>query len=72
MRDGITLRKAGHPTLVLVHDVFELAARAQAKELQMPELRIYQYPQSRKIDPQAVEAEKASRVVEALPHLLQR
>ncbi|MCE9641680.1 MAG: hypothetical protein K8S22_16305 [Betaproteobacteria bacterium] len=45
MRDGIYLTKAGHPTVVFVHDFFEKAARAQAKALGMPDLKIYVYPQ---------------------------
>lgn len=47
MRDGITLTKAGLPTVVIVQDSFERAARAQAKTLGLPDLRIYVYQQHR-------------------------
>ena len=73
MRDGIALRKSGHPTLVLVHDVFERAARAQATALGMPDLRIYVFPQYRPTEPDEVEAAKAAQAAEALASaLLQR
>jgi hypothetical protein len=45
VRDGIFLTKAGHPTVVFVNDFFEKAARAQAKALGLPELKIFVYPQ---------------------------
>jgi hypothetical protein len=45
VRDGINLAKAGHPAIVFVYDNFERAARAQAKGLGVPDLRIYVYPQ---------------------------
>jgi len=45
VRDGIFLTKSGHPTIVIVQDSFERAARAQAKALGLPELKIYVYPQ---------------------------
>lgn len=45
MRDAITLTKAGHPTVVIVQDSFERAARAQAAGQGLPDLKIYVYPQ---------------------------
>lgn len=45
MRDGVFLSRAGHPTVVVVNDSFGHAAKAQAKALGLPELRIYVYPQ---------------------------
>jgi len=73
VRDGIALRKAGHPTLVLVHDVFERAARAQATALGMPDLRMYAFPQYRSGEqPDEVEAAKAAQAAEAFPALFQR
>ena len=66
MRDGIALLSAGHPTLVYVHDVFERAARVQAKALGMPDLRIYVYPQNRSGEPDEVEVEKAAQAAEEL------
>ena len=66
MRDGIALKSAGHPALVLVHDVFERAAHAQAAALGMPDLRIYVYPQQRSGEPDEIEAEKGAKAAEAL------
>ena len=70
MRDGIALWKAGHPTVVLVHDVFERAARAQATALGMADLRMYVFSQRRHDEPEDVEAAKASLAVEAFSALL--
>lgn len=60
MRDGISLAKAGVPTVVFVYDNFEPVARAQAKALGLPDLRFYVFPQ---YDPgaseSAAEADKA-------------
>ena len=66
MRDGIALKSAGHPTLVLVHDVFERAAKAQAAALGMPDLRMFVFTQHLPGEPDEVEAEKAARAAEAL------
>ena len=66
MRDGIALKSAGHPALILVHEVFEQAAHAQATALGMPDLRIYVYPQHRPGEPDEIEIEKAARAAEAL------
>jgi hypothetical protein len=66
VRDGIALKSAGHPALVLVHDVFERAAHAQAAALGMPDLRIYVYPQQRSGEPDEIEAEKGARAADAL------
>ena len=71
MRDGISLLKAGVPVVVFVYDHFERAARAQAKGLGVPELKIYAFPQ---YTPGAltasVEEEKAVTAAEEFPHLL--
>ncbi len=61
---------AGHPTLVLVHDVFERAAKAQASALGMPDLRMYVFTQHRPGEPDEVEAAKAAQAAEALPKAL--
>tara|TARA_B100000315_G_C14350668_1_gene483830 strand:+ start:216 stop:431 length:216 start_codon:yes stop_codon:yes gene_type:complete len=66
VRDGIALKSAGHPALVLVHEVFEKAAHAQAAALGMPDLRIYVFPQNRSGEPDEIEAEKGARAAEAL------
>ncbi len=70
MRDGITLSKAGHPVVVFVYDNFERAARAQAKGLGLPDLKIFVYPQYKPGDPLSPEVEKATKAVEDFPALL--
>ena len=70
MRDGIALKSAGHPALVLVHEVFERAAHAQATALGMPDLRIYVFPQQRTGEPDEIEAEKGALAVAALESTL--
>ena len=72
MRDGIFFTRAGHPTLVFVHDFFERAARAQARALGMPELKIYVYPQHKTGDYEAEEAAKGVKAARDLPGLLER
>jgi hypothetical protein len=72
VRDGIFFTKAGHPTLVFVHDFFERAARAQAQALGMPELDIYVYPQHKSGDYDAEEALKGALAARELPRLFER
>ena len=72
MRDGIHLSKAGHPTVVFVHDYFERAARAQAEALGMPDLKIYVFPQNRPGTPEAEEAAKAKVAAREFAALLER
>jgi hypothetical protein len=45
VRDGISLVKAGVPAVVFVYDNFEAVARAQAKALGVPDLRLHVFPQ---------------------------
>lgn len=45
MRDGIALSRAGLAVVVIVHDAFERAARAQAAALGRQSLRVYACPQ---------------------------
>jgi hypothetical protein len=71
VRDGIFLTKAGHPTVVFVHDFFEKAARAQAKALGLPELKIYVYPQHKAGDYEAEEAVKGVRAAHELTDWLE-
>ena len=71
MRDGIYLSKAGHPTVVFVHDFFEKAARAQAKALGMPDLKIYVYPQHKAGDFEAGEAVKGVKAARELREWLE-
>jgi hypothetical protein len=71
VRDGVFFAKAGHPTLVFVHDNFEKAARAQAKALGLPDLDIYVYPQNKPGDFAAEERHKGMLAANALvPRLL--
>ncbi|MBI2862408.1 MAG: hypothetical protein HYX89_06290 [Chloroflexi bacterium] len=70
MRDGITLKKAGHPTVVFVHDKFEWAARVQAKAMGEPDLNIYVYPQYRPGASDEEEAAKAAKAFEEFPAML--
>ncbi len=71
MRDGITLAKAGLPVVVFVYDNFERAARAQARGLGLPDLRIYVYPQYKPGEPLPPEAAKALKAAAEFPRLLQ-
>ena len=71
MRDGIFLTQAGHPTVVFVHDFFERAARAQARALGLPDLKIYVYPQHKPDDSDAIEAAKARKAADEFPRLLE-
>jgi len=70
VRDGIFLTKAGHPTLVFVHDFFEKAARAQAQALGLPGLKIYVYPQHKAGDFEAAEAVKGKQAAHELARWL--
>lgn len=73
MRDGIQLVKAGIPAIVFAYDHFERAARAQAKGLGVPDLRLYVYPQfAVGALTSSVEVEKALKAAEDFPALLIR
>lgn len=71
MRDGIFLTKAGHPTVVFVNDFFEKAARAQAKALGLPDLKIFVYPQHKAGDFEAAEAAKGAQAARELRRWLE-
>ena len=71
MRDGIALTKAGHPTVVIVQDSFEVAARAQAKALGLPELKIYVYRQHKAGPLSAEEINKGVQAAADIPGLLE-
>ena len=62
MRDGINLERAGVPALVISHDVFEKAARAQSNALGLADLRLIVYKQP-KGQPEDVEGATAARSV---------
>jgi hypothetical protein len=72
VRDGIFLTKAGHPTVVIVQDAFERAARAQARALGLPDLRIYAYQQHKPGDVDAEEAAKGVLAASELRLMLER
>jgi hypothetical protein len=72
VRDGIALTKAGHPTVVIVQDSFERAARSQAKALGVPGLKIYVYPQHAAGHVGAEEAAKGVVAAGELRLLLER
>ena len=71
MRDGIFLTKAGHPTIVFVNDFFEKAARAQARALGLPDLKIFVYPQHKAGDFEAEEAVKGRQAAHELRRMLE-
>ena len=62
MRDGINLERSGVPAIVISHDVFEKAARAQSKALGLPDLRLVVYQQPQGI-PEEVEGKATARSV---------
>lgn len=71
MRDGISLARAGVPAVVFVYDNFEPVARAQARALGMPDLRLYVFPQyAPGASAAAAEANKAIRAAAEFPSLL--
>jgi hypothetical protein len=71
VRDGIFLTKAGHPTIVFVNDFFEKAARAQARALGLPDLKIFVYPQHKAGDFEAEEAVKGRQAAHELRRMLE-
>lgn len=70
MRDGIQFTRAGLPTLVFVHDFFEAAAKAGARALGLPELKVYVFPQNPAGTREAGDIEQGRRAARALPALL--
>jgi hypothetical protein len=70
VRDGIFFVNAGHPTVVFVHDVFEHAARTQARALGMPDLKIFVFPQHKAGDQDAEETAKGIQAAHEFPRLL--
>ena len=70
MRDGINLERAGVPAIVVSHEVFEKAARAQSAALGLPELRLIIYPQPKGIEHEVEGAESARIVTDQLLALL--
>lgn len=71
MRDAINVTKAGHAAVLFVHDYFERVARAQAKSMGLPDLKIFVYPQYQPghLSSQA-EQEKAAKAAAEFPRLL--
>ena len=56
---------------MFVHDFFEKAARAQARALGTPELKIYVYPQHKAGDFDVAEAAKGVEAAHDLPRWLE-
>jgi hypothetical protein len=71
VRDAINISKSGRPAVLFVHDNFERAARAQAKGLGVPDLKIYVFPQYKPGDAYSPEeATKAIKAADEFPQLL--
>jgi hypothetical protein len=73
VRDGISLAKAGIPAVVFVYDNFEPVARAQARALGVPDLRLYVFPQYEPgASDSAAEADKAVKAAAEFSALFKR
>ena len=70
MRDGINLELAGVPAVIITHDVFENAARAQSKSLGQPDLRLIVFPQPKGEEEEIEGAESARQVVDQLADMV--
>ncbi|MFQ6026386.1 MAG: hypothetical protein ACE5Q6_02600 [Dehalococcoidia bacterium] len=70
MRDGINLERVGVPAIVVSHEVFEKAARAQSQALGLAELRLIIYPQPKGIEHEVEGAESARIITDQLLTLL--
>ena len=70
MRDGINLERKGVPAIVISHDVFEKAARAQSNALGLPELRVIVYRQPKGQEADLEGAQAARQVVDQLIELV--
>jgi hypothetical protein len=66
VRDGISLERSGVPAVVISHDVFERAARAQSNALGLSELRLIIYSQPKGEEEELEGAESARQVVSQL------
>ncbi len=66
MRDGINLERAGVPAIVISHDVFEKAARAQSSALGLADLRLIIYKQPKGRVEEVEGADAARQVVDQL------
>ncbi len=66
MRDGIKLELAGVPAVIITHDVFEKAAKAQSKALGMPDLRLIVFPQPKGVEHEVEGAQSAQDVIDKL------
>jgi hypothetical protein len=66
VRDGINLEQRGVPAIVISHDVFEKAARAQSNALGLLELRVIVYAQPKGREADLEGAQAARQVVDQL------
>ena len=71
MRDGINLEQSGVPAIVVSHNVFEKAAKAQATALGVPELRILVYSQPKGEEEEVEGAKSAQYIAQQLVTLLE-
>lgn len=71
MRDGINLEQSGVPAIVVSHNVFEKAAKAQANALGVPELRILVYSQPKGEEEEVEGAKSAQYIAQQLVTLLE-
>ncbi len=70
MRDGVNLELAGVPAIVVSHDVFEKAARAQSKALGLEDLRLVVFPQPKGENEESEGAASARQVVDQVMDLV--
>jgi len=71
VRDGINLERAGVPAIVISHDVFEKAAQAQSKALDLADLRVIVYNQPKGEAADVEGATAARSVVDQLLKMVQ-
>ena len=71
MRDGINLEQSGVPAIVVSHNVFEKAAKAQANALGVPDLRILVYSQPKGEEEEVEGAKSAQYIAQQLVTLLE-
>ena len=67
MRDAMAMEKAGVPTVLVVHTVFERAARSQLQTLGEPDLAVITYIQPKPGETEAEECQKAREVAAQIP-----
>ncbi len=69
MRDAVAVYRKGIPTVLVAHDRFESAAKAQAKSLGVPDLPMLIIPQPMPYGTKAEEEQKATNSIETITRL---